>query len=105
MIGAPHHVGCAVHRLADGVATYGAALGLTRRSRPIAVTSQNVEVCFLEITGGFFLELVAPLNERARLSSFLRGGFYHLCFLVDDLRGGRRRTARAGIHAAAGVRL
>ena len=85
MTGTPHHVGCAVPRLQNGIATYSDSLGLRRRSRAFDVTSQNVQVCFLEITDGFFLELVAPLNEKARLSSFLRSGFYHLCFLVDDL--------------------
>jgi methylmalonyl-CoA/ethylmalonyl-CoA epimerase len=90
MTGSPHHVGCAVQRLSDGVATYSGTLGLKRRSRAFDVTSQSVQVCFLELTGGFFLELVAPLDERARLSSFLRVGFYHLCFLVDDLEAARR---------------
>jgi len=32
-----------------------------------------------------FLELIAALDDRSRLASFLRVGFYHLCFLVDDL--------------------
>lgn len=94
MIGAPHHVGCAVQTLSDGVATYSAALGLKRRSRAFDVTSQNVKVCFLEMTDGFFLELVAPLNDKARLSSFQNVGFYHLCFLVEDLE-----PARQGLRA------
>jgi len=91
MIGTPHHVGCAVQRLQNGIATYAGALGLTRRSRVFDVTSQNVQVCFLEIHDGFFLELVAPLNEQARLSSFLRSGFYHVCFLVEDLAAAEQR--------------
>lgn len=89
MIGQPHHVGCAVHRLQTGIATYSGALGLSRRSRAFDVVSQNVQVCFLEIQDGFYLELVAPLNENARLTSFVRTGFYHLCFLVDDLEEAR----------------
>ena len=99
MIGAPHHVGCAVQRLSDGVATYSGVLGLKRRSRPFDVISQNVQVCFLELTGGFFLELVAPLNDQARLSSFLRSGFYHLCFLVDDLEQVQSGLRERGFHA------
>jgi catechol 2,3-dioxygenase-like lactoylglutathione lyase family enzyme len=98
MIGTPHHVGCAVPRLSGGVATYSGALGLTRRSRPFAVTSQCVEVCFLELADGFFLELVAPLDDKARLSSFLRVGFYHLCFLVDDLEPARLGLRARGFH-------
>ncbi len=96
MIARPHHVGCAVHRLQDGIATYGTGLGLGRRTRAFSIASQNVDVCFLELRNGFFLELIAPLNEKARLSSFLRSGFYHLCFLVPDLEAaGRHLRARA----------
>ena len=94
MIGQPHHVGCAVQRLQTGVATYSGALGLRRRSRAFDVVSQNVQVCFLEIQDGFFLELVAPLDEKARQSSFVRTGFYHLCFLVDDLEAAGQRLRK-----------
>ena len=85
----PHHVGCAVEQLEDAFATYCGALGLRRRTRPFDVTSQNVRVCFLELAEGFYLELVAPLNAQAQLTSFLDAGFYHLCFLVDDLGAAR----------------
>lgn len=85
----PHHVGCAVEQLEDAFASYGGALGLRRRTRPFDVTSQNVRVCFLELAEGFYLELIAPLNEGAQLTSFLDAGFYHLCFLVDDLGAAR----------------
>jgi len=85
----PHHIGCAVKQLEDSCATYAAALGLNRRSRSFDVVSQQVRVCFVELGSGFYLELISPLNERAKLASFLQTGFYHLCFLVEDL--GRAR--------------
>ncbi len=87
---APHHVGCAVERMEDGIAIYGGVFGLARRTRPIAVESQHVQVCFLQLSNTFYLELVAPLNEQAKLGPFLKSGFYHLCFLVDELAEARK---------------
>jgi catechol 2,3-dioxygenase-like lactoylglutathione lyase family enzyme len=81
----PHHVGCAVSEMEDGCATYAGALGLTRKTRSFYVSSQNVHVCFLELGTRFYLELVAPSGNEAKFASFLKVGFYHLCFLVNDL--------------------
>lgn len=92
----PHHVGCAVELLEDAYETYGGVLGLRRRTRPFDVASQNVRVCFVELVGGFYLELVAPLDEKAQLASFLDAGFYHLCFLVDELGAAREHLKARG---------
>lgn len=85
----PHHIGCAVDQLDETYATYAGALGLERRSRSFDIASQHVRVCFVELGDRFYLELITPLNEKARLTGFLKVGFYHLCFLVDDLRAAR----------------
>jgi catechol 2,3-dioxygenase-like lactoylglutathione lyase family enzyme len=80
-----HHIGCAVERLEDGIAAYGRSLGFKTRTRSFDIASQHVRVCFIELSDHFYLELVSPLNDEAGLRSYLRAGFYHLCFLVDDL--------------------
>jgi len=92
----PHHVGCAVDQLEDSCATYAGALGLTRRSRSFEIASQHVRVCFVELGERFYLELLAPLDDQARLASFFRVGFYHLCFLVDDLGAARAHLTASG---------
>jgi len=81
----PHHIGCAVKNIEDSCKIYAGAMGLTRRTREIEVSSQNVSVCFLELRDSFYIEFVKPLNENAKLSRYLGTGFYHICFLVDDL--------------------
>ena len=53
--------------------------------------SQHVRVCFLELNNGFYLELIAALDDEAKIASFLKVGFYHLCFLVEDLYTARER--------------
>jgi catechol 2,3-dioxygenase-like lactoylglutathione lyase family enzyme len=87
----PHHIGCAVNHLEGSCATYAGALGLKRRTRSFDIISQHVRVCFVELGKCFYLELITPLNAKAKMSSFLRLGFYHLCFLVDDLSMARER--------------
>lgn len=93
----PHHVGCAVNALEEARDAYD-GLGLTRSTRPIPVQSQHVQVCFIELAPGFYLELIAPLDDRARIGSFLKVGFYHLCFLVDDLEEARQRLRPRGYY-------
>ena len=87
----PHHLGCAVNSLEDGCATYGGALGFRRRSRQFEIKSQQVSVCFIELRDSFYLELIKPLNDNAKLARFLGVGFYHLCFLVEDLGAAQER--------------
>ena len=87
-----HHVGCAVAQLDVASRTYRDALGLQRLSCPIEVSSQEVRVQFVELTPGFFLELIEPLNDNTKLAAFLKVGFYHLCFLVPDLAAARKHV-------------
>jgi catechol 2,3-dioxygenase-like lactoylglutathione lyase family enzyme len=87
----PHHVGCAVRDLEAAFAAYSGALGLKRRTPPVRVESQRVEVCFLELGPGFFVELISPLAGNSGLDRYLAAGFYHLCFLVPDLEASRAR--------------
>lgn len=80
-----HHTGCAVRDLDASLRVYADLLGPRRRSRVFDVTSQNVRVCFLELAPGVYLELIQGAGERSPVEPFTRTGFYHLCFLVDDL--------------------
>jgi len=84
-----HHVGCAVADLDAACASYASALGLARRTRAVRVESQQVEVCFIELRPGFYLELISPLEGNTKLARYLQNGFYHLCFLVEDLEASR----------------
>jgi catechol 2,3-dioxygenase-like lactoylglutathione lyase family enzyme len=86
----PHHVGCAVLDMESGYSTFSHALGLARQTRPIPVESQGVSVAFLELQPDFYLELVAPQPGNSRLTAYLKAGFYHLCFLAEDVAEARR---------------
>jgi catechol 2,3-dioxygenase-like lactoylglutathione lyase family enzyme len=87
-----HHVGCAVRDLDASLSHYSRLLGPRRRSPVIAVTSQKVNVCFIELEPGNYLELIAATASASPIDRFVNTGFYHMCFTVDDLA-----TAVAGL--------
>jgi methylmalonyl-CoA/ethylmalonyl-CoA epimerase len=79
-----HHVGCAVSPIGAAIDLYE-QLGFRRRSRIFEVTEQLVRVCFVELGPATYLELVEPTGPDSPAAHFTATGFYHLCFLVDDL--------------------
>ncbi len=76
----PHHIGCPVSDLARSCEIYSAAFGLRRRTRAFDVSSQGVRVRFLELQMAFYLELVMPVGEEARLGRYLKHGFITYAF-------------------------
>lgn len=83
-----HHIGYAVSQipytlkrlLAEDCATYGLTItdpGLDVRVQFVKLTDSDV-----------MIELVEPISENSPVHSFVSrgGGFYHLCFEVDDLK-------------------
>jgi catechol 2,3-dioxygenase-like lactoylglutathione lyase family enzyme len=80
-----HHVGCVVANVDAGLATYNGALGARRHSRAFDVSAQGVRVCFVELGPGSYLELIQPTTSPSHIDRYAKIGFYHLCFLVDDL--------------------
>ena|SRR5688572_5465281 len=93
----PHHVGCAVAHLDDAVNMYARALDVQRMTRAFDISSQHVRVRFVELSNGLYLELISPVDSRARLASFMRAGFYHMAFLVDDLGRARSHLRAQGL--------
>lgn len=80
-----HHVGCAVRDLEASLRNYGRVLGGRRRSPVFDVTTQAVRVCFVELGSNVYLELIEGRGPASPIENYTRAGFYHLCFLVDNL--------------------
>ena len=82
----PHHIGCVV-------ADIDLALNEHRKfhggsiSPKILVTSQNVWVCFAELTPGFFVEFVQSAGEGSAVEALKKKGitYYHLGYKADDI--------------------
>jgi hypothetical protein len=92
----PHHIGCAVRQIQQSANSFASAFQLARRTHPIAVPSQRVRVSFIELRERFYLELVEPLDGAPVLANFMRVGFYHLCFLVEDIDAARGHLKEQG---------
>jgi methylmalonyl-CoA/ethylmalonyl-CoA epimerase len=80
-----HHVGCAVDSIKDYLKLYRESLGFTQVSEIILVKAQDVQVCFVEIGPGSYIELIEPISDHSPLEKFKRIGYYHICFLVEDI--------------------
>ena len=95
-----HHVGCAVPSIEEGLKLYTQALGFSRVSPIIEVTSQQVRVCFIETAPGVFIELVQGLGENSPVSSFLkrRQYFYHVCYSTPNVRATVEHLAANGFN-------
>jgi catechol 2,3-dioxygenase-like lactoylglutathione lyase family enzyme len=84
-----HHVGCLTENMEDSLNTYVKVLGFRQASDIIAISSQQVKICFLETAPGVFLELVEPQDENAALRKILktRNPYYHVGYRTRDLPG------------------
>lgn len=70
----------------ESLRTYSSTLGFQRHSKLFDVASQHVRVCFIELEPGIYLELVKPTKSGTPIEQFIKVGFYHVCFLVQDLK-------------------
>lgn len=84
-----HHIGYVVRSIADEVADFQNAMGLSWDGRVIADPLQMVRVTFLAtaIAGHPLIELVQPDGRRSPVREFAEsgGGIHHLCFEIEDL--------------------
>ncbi len=96
-----HHVGCAVKSIDDALSYYTGVMGFKQVSEKVKVSSQKVNVCFVEMADGVLLELVegtgedSPIKRRIEESG---GGPYHLCYAVDDLDTTVKDLRKQGFH-------
>lgn len=96
MIGPAHHVGIAVRRLDEAVASYR-RLGLEPESIE-EIPSQGVRVAFLR-TVGVRLELLESVRNDGVIARFIerRGeGLHHVAFETMDIRAELRRLQGQG---------
>lgn len=92
------HIGIAVKEIDSGIKLYQNLMGLKFLFRE-TISSQNVEVAFLEL-GNTRLELIAPLSNASTLTKFLetRGpGLHHVCYRVNDIEAELQALAAKGV--------
>ena len=93
-----HHLGCLARNMEELIQGYGPLLDLRNLSAPVKISSQKVEVAFLPMTSGVFLELVRPDTDNGVLNRMLERGvtFYHLGFMCRNLHASEEELLRQG---------
>ncbi|MFY0651234.1 MAG: VOC family protein [Cyclobacteriaceae bacterium] len=82
-----HHVGVITQNMAFSIETYSKLFGKNSISDVYEISSQGVEVCFVETGKGSYLELVQSLSEKSIINSMSKKGttYYHTGYLVPDI--------------------
>ena len=91
------HLGIAVRNIEEALGFYRDSLGL-KHTETVVMEDRGLRIAFLE-AGEVLIELLEPLHEASQISKFLekRGpGLHHICFEVDDIRGGIQSLNDAG---------
>ena len=81
-----HHVGCLVDGIEASAAVYRKMFGAGKVSPITNISSQGVNVCFVETAPGVFLELIESVHEESTVARLLRKNvrYYHAAYLTDD---------------------
>lgn len=82
----PHHIGCIVAGIDEAVAEHR-KMHSGSVSEKILVTSQNVWVCFAELTPGFFIEFVQAAGPGSAVDGLKKKGitYYHIGYKTGDI--------------------
>jgi methylmalonyl-CoA epimerase len=82
-----HHTGCLVRSIDEALDFYRATFGADKISPKIFVSSQKVNVCFIEIGPEVYIELVESADEESAVGkNMMKKGisYYHIGYMVDD---------------------
>ncbi|MCC7050398.1 MAG: VOC family protein [Bacteroidia bacterium] len=82
-----HHTGIAVTSIDEVLPSYVSVFGKQSVSSKIHISSQQVWVCFIEVSSGIFLELVEASSENSPITKMAKKGisYYHTAYLVSDI--------------------
>ena len=81
-----HHVGVITENMTRSLADYKVIFGENKISKQHYIASQGVNVCFVEVGGGVFIELIEPADEKTTIANFIQKKikYYHAGYTVFD---------------------
>lgn len=81
-----HHVGCLTKDIGKSIGVYR-EMGFQNISDIYSISSQSVNVCFIEIRKGFYLELVEFSQGNSSLERIFQNGtpYYHVGYTVENM--------------------
>ena len=82
-----HHIGLLVKDINISIEHYSELFGTENISKLYRIDSQKVNVCFVTIGDGSFIELVEPLGELSPVYNLLkkRTSYYHMGYKVENI--------------------
>lgn len=82
-----HHTGIAVSSIDEVLPNYILLFGENKVSPKYNVSSQNVNVCFIEVGSNVFLELVEPASDDSSIHRLNKKGisYYHVAYLTSNI--------------------
>lgn len=82
-----HHVALLVEDLNFSMQQYSLLFGTERISKIYKIHSQRVNVCFVQIDNGSYIELVEPAGRDSVVYQLLkkRMSYYHIGYKVTDI--------------------
>lgn len=82
-----HHIGIAVNSIEEAVENYKNLFGAESISAVYPITSQLVNVCFVNMGNGSFIELVEATSEDSSIHRLRKKGYtyYHMAYLTPHI--------------------
>lgn len=82
-----HHIGIAVNSIEEAVENYKNLFGAESISAVYPITSQLVNVCFVNMGNGSFIELVEATFEDSSIHRLRKKGYtyYHMAYLTPHI--------------------
>ncbi len=83
-----HHTGLLVESIDESLSHYSKVFGKDNISRVYTISSQNVNVCFVNTGHGVYLELVEPAGPDSPIATLLKKkiGYYHVAYKVANIK-------------------
>lgn len=81
-----HHTGIVVESIEDVASNYQKLFGENCLSKKYYISTQGVNVCFVNTGSNTFLELVEAVGENSLVSKLIKKGitYYHIAYTTPD---------------------
>jgi methylmalonyl-CoA/ethylmalonyl-CoA epimerase len=82
-----HHTGVAVSSIEETLPNYITLFGKEKVSEKYHVSSQGVNVCFIEVSPDVYIELIEPATEESSINRMTKKGisYYHVAYLTHNI--------------------
>jgi hypothetical protein len=96
-----HHIGILTDNIDRVVENYTNLLGKVYVSPIQIIVSQQVNVCFIQISDSSFIELVQPISDKSIVYNLLKKktSFYHMAYIIEDILSEIDRLEKTGFKA------